>query len=207
MSKAVEKIAEAIIDAIKMNYRRPRLWIGLLMLAVILMLLLPYIDSNFFYFSRMEKRINILQKVMALDQDVINNNPAYINEYQSILQEMEQQNERSINSVMNNMIYYINYYIISGAGSGNVIIKFVTGAIWCILITVCVPFMNTFKSKKDKILAFLIMGIVTVIVGGVCSVLPVIISPWVNYVGIPVLQVVVVIIAVPRGNQKKKAEK
>lgn len=41
----------------------------------------------------MKKRIGILEKVMTLDQEVINSNLAYVNEYESILQEIEQQSE------------------------------------------------------------------------------------------------------------------
>lgn len=100
MGDAIGKIIEELVELFKRNYRRPRLWLFIAIILFITVLIIPYIDSNFFYFSRMEKRINVLEKVMALDEEKINSNQAYIDEYQRILQEMEQQGERSINSLM-----------------------------------------------------------------------------------------------------------
>ncbi len=82
-------------------------------------LLFPYIDSNFLYFSRMEKRIEIFKKVMELDQEKINSNQSYYDEYQSILLELEQQRERNINSVINKASNQLNTFIVSGKEQGN----------------------------------------------------------------------------------------
>lgn len=89
MGDAIGKIIEELVELFKRNYRRPRLWLFIAIVLFITVLIIPYIDSNFFYFSRMEKRINVLEKVMALDEEKINSNQAYIDEYQRILQEME----------------------------------------------------------------------------------------------------------------------
>ncbi|WP_251613877.1 hypothetical protein V1225_13800 [Emergencia sp. JLR.KK010] len=89
MGDAIGKIIEELVELFKRNYRRPRLWLFIAIVLFIIVLIIPYIDSNFFYFSRMEKRINVLEKVMALDEEKINSNQAYIDEYQRILQEME----------------------------------------------------------------------------------------------------------------------
>lgn len=100
MGSAIGKIVEELLEGFKKNYKRPKMWICIGIIAFCFVLLFPYIDSNFFYFSRMEKRIDILEKVMALDETKINSNQAFINEYQNILQEIEQQSDRSINSVV-----------------------------------------------------------------------------------------------------------
>ncbi len=113
----------------------------------------------------MEKRINVLEKVMALDEEKINSNQAYIDEYQRILQEMEQQGECSINSLMNNFIIQMNYITSMGNGEGNRALKFLSGAFWLLLITVCVPFMNTFKKRSDKLIAFVLLLIMSGIIG------------------------------------------
>ena len=119
MGDAIGKIIEELVELFKRNYRRPRLWLFIAIILFITVLIIPYIDSNFFYFSRMEKRINVLEKVMALDEEKINSNQAYIDEYQRILQEMEQQGERSINSLMNKFIIQMNYITSMGNGEGN----------------------------------------------------------------------------------------
>lgn len=74
MGNAVGKIIDELLALFKKNYKRPRLWIALGMIMFCFILLFPYIDSNFLYFSRMEKRIEIFEKVMELDQEKINSN-------------------------------------------------------------------------------------------------------------------------------------
>lgn len=204
MGDVIGKIIEELVELFKRNYKRPKLWFSIMIILFIVVLLIPYIDSNFFYFSRMEKRINILDKVMALDQDTINSNQAYIDEYQRILLEMEQQSERSINSLMNKFINRVNYLALMGKGEGNIAIKFITGAFWLLLVTFCIPFMNTFKKKSDKLIAFVLLLLLSVILGWFFSIVPVIISPMVNYIGVPLIQIIVVIIIVVKSNNKKK---
>lgn len=204
MGDAIGKIIEELVELFKRNYRRPRLWLFIAIILFITVLIIPYIDSNFFYFSRMEKRINVLEKVMALDEEKINSNQAYIDEYQRILQEMEQQGERSINSLMNKFIIQMNYITSMGNGEGNRALKFLSGAFWLLLITVCVPFMNTFKKRSDKLIAFVLLLIMSWIIGWVFSMVPVIISPMVNYIGVPLLQIIAVIIIVVKSNKKKR---
>lgn len=203
MGNAVGKIIDELLLVFKKNYKRPRLWIGIGMILFCCILLFPYIDSNFLYFSRMEKRIEIFEKVMELDQEKINSNPAYYNEYQSILSELEQQRERNINSVINKASHQMNAFIVSGKEQGNSWIKFFSGAIWCLIITICIPFMNTFKKRSDRILAFFLMIFISILVGWFFSVIPIIGKPLVNYVGIPILQIVAVFIAINKANKKK----
>lgn len=69
MGNAVGKIIDELLVLFKKNYKRPRLWIALGLIMFCFILLFPYIDSNFLYFSRMEKRIEIFEKVMELDQE------------------------------------------------------------------------------------------------------------------------------------------
>ena len=204
MGDAIGKIIEELVELFKRNYRRPRLWIFIAIILFIAVLIIPYIDSNFFYFSRMEKRINVLEKVMALDEEKINSNQAYIDEYQRILQEMEQQGERSINSLMNKFIIQMNYITSMGNGEGNRALKFLSGAFWLLLITVCVPFMNTFKKRSDKLIAFVLLLIMSGIIGLFFSMVPVIISPMVNYIGVPLLQIIAVITIAVKSDKKKR---
>ncbi len=204
MGNAIGKIIEELVEIFKRNYKRPKLWLTIVIILLIVALFIPYIDSNFFYFSRIEKRINVLDKVMALDQDMIISNQAYINEYQRILQEMEQQSEHSINSLMNKFITQVNYLTALGKGEGNRVIKFFTGAFWLLLITICIPFMNTFNKRSDKLIAFVLLAIISGIVGWFFSIVPVIITPMVNYIGIPLIQIIAVIIITAKSNKKKK---
>lgn len=206
MKDTIGKLIEELLLWFKKNYKRPRLWIGIVITVFCFVLLFPYIDSNFFYFSRIEKRISILERVMELDNTKVNSNQVYRNEYESILQEIEQQRERSVNSIMNKAIVYINSIVIADKGQGNSWIKFFTGAIWFFLVTLCVPLMNTFKKKSDKILAFILLLIISTIVGCFFSIIPIIVTPMVNYVGAPILQIILVIIIASKNSRKEKGD-
>lgn len=202
MGSAVGKIVEELLEGFKKNYKRPRMWICIGIIVFCFVLLFPYIDSNFFYFSRIEKRIDILEKVMALDETKINGNQAFMNEYQNILQEIEQQSDRSINSVVDKASNYINRTIATGKEQGNRWIKFFTGAFWAIIVTIWIPFMNTFKKRSDKLLGVILMMIISIILGWFFSVIPIIFTPLFNYIGIPVLQIIFVICIVCKSNKK-----
>ena len=204
MGNAIGKIVDELLAILKNNYKKPRLWICIGVIVFCIVLFFPYIDSNFFYFSRMEKRIDILEKVMALDETKINSKQAYKNEYQNILQEIEQQSDRSINSIMNKTSNYINHIVTTGREQGNSWIKFFTGAVWAIIITICVPFMDTFKKRSEKLLAFVFMLIITLVIGWFFSTIPIIITPLINYVGVPILQIIFVIIIVGKSDKKEK---
>lgn len=206
MGEALGKIVEEIVGICKRNNKRPKFWFSVAFFIFIFILLIPYIDSNFFYFSRAEKRIDILQKIMTLDQDIINSNQAYIDEYQSILQEIEQQRERSINSLITKFIGILDQLIGMGKGEGIGAVKFFTGALWCIIITICIPFLDTFEDKSSKVISFVFMGILSLIIGGVCYLIPIVINPMVNYVGIPILQLLAAIFILNKSGRKDKAD-
>ncbi len=203
MGNVIVKLIDEILTVFKKNYNRPKLWIWMCIIIFCIVLLFPYIDSNFFYYSRMEKRIDILDKVMELDETKIYTNQAYSNEYQSILKEMEQQDKRSINSITNKVF---NYMSVVGKEKGSIgWIKFFTGSIWFILITLAIPFMNTFKKRSDKIIVFILMTLITILVGWISSIIPIIIFPIINYIGVPALQIVILIAITIKNNKKLKS--
>lgn len=206
MKEAIGKLVDELLSFFKENYKKPKLWIGLSIFILVFVLIFPYIDSNFFYYSRMEKRISILESVMELDEAKIDSNQAYRNEYQSILQEMEQQSERSVNSVINKATMYIDSVLTEGKRQGNRWIKFFTGAIWFFIVTILIPFMNTFRKPSDKVLAFVLMLILSLLVGWFFSVIPVLINPLVNYIGAPILQIVLFTVMVGKSNKKGKED-
>lgn len=64
--------------------------------------------------------------------------------------------------------------------------------------------MNTFKKRSDKLIAFVLLLTMSGIIGWVFSMVPVIISPMVNYIGVPLLQIIAVIIIAVKSNKKKR---
>ena len=193
---SVARILELIVDFLKRNYKKPKLWFGILGILVFIILIFPYIDSNTFYYTRMEKRISILEHLTQLDETAINSNPVYRQEYESILQEIQLQRERSVNSIATQLFDTVNSSWTTGKDQGNKILKFISGAIWFLIVTICVPFMNTFKKRSDKLVAFIVMIILSTIVGCIFMAIPIIYRSWINYFVIPIAQLVIVIVLV-----------
>lgn len=199
---SVARILELIVDFLKRNYKKPKLWFGILGILVFIILIFPYIDSNTFYYTRMEKRISILEHLTQLDETAINSNPVYRQEYESILQEIQLQRERLVNSIATQLFDTVNSSWTTGKDQGNKILKFISGAIWFLIVTICVPFMNTFKKRSDKLVAFIVMIILSTIVGCIFMAIPIIYRSWINYFVIPIAQLVIVIVLVGKKDQK-----
>mgnify|MGYP000271336518 FL=1 len=199
---SVARILELIVDFLKRNYKKPKLWFGILGILVFIILIFPYIDSNTFYYTRMEKRISILEHLTQLDETAINSNPVYRQEYESILQEIQLQRERSVNSIATQLFDTVNSSWTTGKNQGNKILKFISGAIWFLIVTICVPFMNTFKKRSDKLVAFIVMIILSTIVGCIFMAIPIIYRAWINYFVIPIAQLVIVIVLVGKKDKK-----
>lgn len=199
---SVARILELIVDFLKRNYKKPKLWFGILGILVFIILIFPYIDSNTFYYTRMEKRISILEHLTRLDETTINSNPVYRQEYESILQEIQLQRERSVNSIATQLFDTVNSSWTTGKNQGNKILKFISGAIWFLIVTICVPFMNTFKKRSDKLVAFIVMIILSTIVGCIFMAIPIIYRSWINYFVIPIAQLVIVIVLVGKKDKK-----
>lgn len=204
MGDFLGKIAEEILIIFKRNYKRPKLWIGIICIGAVFILLIPYIDANFFYYNRMKKRVAILEHVMNLDINKIKGNDVFKTEYKALLDEMSQNKERSINTAINKMINYLSG-IYNSKNEGNGVIKFITGALWLILLLICVPFMNTFNRRSDKLLALIVIAILAFIIGIIFMRIPIIISPLINYVGIPTVQLVIVLLLIVKYNKKSSS--
>lgn len=199
---SVARILELIVDFLKRNYKKPKLWFAILGILVFIILIFPYIDSNTFYYTRMEKRISILEHLTQLDETTINSNPVYRQEYESILQEIQLQRERSVNSIATQLFDTVNSSWTTGKDQGNKILKFISGAIWFLIVTICVPFMNTFKKRSDKLVAFIVMIILSTIVGCIFMAIPIIYRSWINYFVIPIAQLVIVIVLIGKKDKK-----
>jgi len=203
VEKFLGNILNETLGLFKRNYKRPKLWIIIIGFCLIFVLLIPYIDANFFYYNRMEKRIAILDQVMKLDPNALKGNDVFNREYQSILNEISQNEERSINSVMNKMISLFAGMSRENNMAENRLLKFFTGALWFIILTICIPFMNTFKKKNDKIVAFFAVATLAFIIGLICMNIPIIITPIVNYISIPLLQLTVIIVLAMKSSKKE----
>lgn len=167
---------EKIFELIKTNLKNPKLYIGLFIVLVIGLLLFPYIDANYFYYSRVEKRINILDKVTKIDRDEIENNTILKEEYYSILNEISKQKDGSLGSV----------FITKNS---NVVkrYKFLSGALLSWVVAIICLFVKMEKWWY-KFFGLLVFGLFGAGIGYISMILPTVISPVCNYIIMPILQ-------------------
>lgn len=172
------KMVEKVFDIIKDNLKNPKLYIALLTIIVVILLLFPYIDANFFYYNRVEKRIDILKTVSDIETEKIENNPILKAEYENILEEISKQKEGSLGSVfITNNTSKVSRY------------KFLTGAILSWLVGVLCLFIKIDKVSQ-RIVGILFFAILGCILGYISTLIPTIIDPKCNYILMPILQLV-----------------
>ncbi|MBE6147373.1 MAG: hypothetical protein E7168_03440 [Firmicutes bacterium] len=172
------------------NMDKRKLGITIIVLLVTILILFPFIDTNFFYSNRIKNRIDILQKITELDMDKISQDENLLKEYESIVKEINESDNNYINKVLNNN------------KDDNTIGKFISGGIlWWILGIVMLFFYNIFN-KDDKngknwgtrIAGFILCLIIGGLIGLICSIVPTIFNIWVNYIIIPILVLILMIL-------------
>ena len=84
------------------NMDKRKLGITIIVLLVAILILFPFIDTNFFYSNRIKNRIDILQKITELDMDKISQDENLLKEYESIVKEINESDNNYINKVLNN---------------------------------------------------------------------------------------------------------
>lgn len=70
-----------------------------------------------------------------------------------------------------------------------------------------IPFMKTFKKRSDKIMAFVLVSLFTVLFGWIGTLIPTIIDPKVNYFCWPLVQLIFIIVMVVRSSNNKGKER
>ena len=171
-----------------MNKRK--LGVIVIVLFVFILSLFPFIDTNFFYANRIKNRINILQEITELDMNKINENEKLSNEYESILDEINESDNNYINKLLNNNK---NEHSLG---------KFISGGLlWWILATIMLFFYNTFNKENTgsknwgtRIGGFVICAIIGGLIGLICSIIPTIFNIWVNYLIIPIIVLILMIL-------------
>ena len=164
-------------------------WAIIIVILITLVIIFPYIDANFLYYSRMEKRLDNLSKLIEISGYSINDSLELEAEYQSILSEISSARERSI----------LGNTIVSESQGTDYWIKFVSGGILFALVGI----IGLFSKKKDIKMTFLLFlknnltififcGILAMVFSYIFAKVPTLGSVWVNAVLSPIIQLVVV---------------
>lgn len=174
-----------------LNMNKRKLGVIVIIVFVSILILFPFIDTNFFYANRIKSRIDILQKITELDMDKINQDKNLTKEYESIVKEINESDSNYINKVLNNN------------KNDHTIGKFISGGIlWWLLGIIVLFFYNAFNKEDNKkgknwgtrIAGFILCAIIGGLIGLICSIIPTILNIGVNYIIIPILVLLLMIL-------------
>lgn len=189
----LSKIFERLIS--KKKGIKALAWIFICVL-LLMIIFYPIIDANFLYYNRADKRIDIVQKIVELDKEEIKKDKRLEEEYNSILNDMNKQEDN-----------YINNIFVKETSKKNNIIKFVSGFWMFAVIAIILPFWkdkNTGKRfVKINIISAILCLIMAVVIGYVCVEIPNIINMWVNIILYEIILVFLAYTISTSGNKEK----
>lgn len=183
-----EKIFE-FIKELAIGKHSKKFWGIAILLLILILLIFPYIDANFLYYSRIEKRIDNLSSLAALNGKSIEDIPELLAEYNSIIEEINAAQTKSIGSAMSD----------SSNTDFEFWTKFISGGFLFVLIGIIGLFQKKKGEKytfsffmKNNFSVFIICMIFAIILAFIFSNIPIIGSVWINSVAAPVLQFIIV---------------
>ena len=183
-----------------LNMNKRKLGVIVIIVFVSILILFPFIDTNFFYANRIKNRIDILEKITQLDIDKISQNQNLMKEYDSIVKEINESDSNYINKVLNNK------------KNDHTIGKFISGgALWWLLGFIVLFFYNIFNKEDNKkgknwgtrIGGFILCAIIGGLIGLICSIVPTIFNIWINYIIIPILVLILMILLLYKTTSNK----
>lgn len=181
---------EKLFDAIIKNLKNPRLYITILAFIVFALLLFPYLDANFLYYSRVNNRIDILAKANNIHTNELNND-VLREEYNNILNEISKQKDGSFGSIFRTQSTPVENFF-----------KFISGAgLFWIFAIVCI-FTKSINTFGKKIGCFLLLAVLGVVFGFIASALPIIVYPAINYICFPSILLILAGLLVTISNKR-----
>ena len=180
-----DKIAEWV-EKLATGKKARIFWATIIALVIMLVILYPFIDANFFFYGRVETRIDNLEKLVSISGTPVTDDPSLHAEYQDILQDME--------TARNNSIITVSF---DSPRRTHTNLKFWSGAIVGIILMIAGLFSKNPSGKltfkffiKNNLLIFFIGGIIALGFGYLFTFIPTIASPWINAIAAPVIQFV-----------------
>ena len=170
-------------------------WIFIIVI-ILAIVFYPIIDANFLYYNRTNKRIEIIQKIVNIDENDIKRDSRIEEEYNSILNDM--------NSQSNN---YISNIFQKEPNTGRNIAKFISGAWLFVIVGVIMTFSLDKNKGKRFTLNNIMGGILCIVIGAIlgfaCYKIPNIINFAVNII---LYQIILIFLAYTIATSGKKAQ-
>lgn len=163
-------------------------WAIIIICLIVFVLIFPYIDANFLYYDRIEKRLDNLQKLQVIGGYSIDDVPELNEEYQSIIQEISNARERTITGNTGQ----------TNAQSSDYQIKFVGGSIMFAIVGIIGLFSKKKNVKltfslfiKNNLTIFIFCFIIAAALGYVFAMIPTLGSVWTNAILSPIIQLII----------------
>lgn len=166
-------------------------WIFII-LIILAIVFYPIIDANFLYYNRANKRIEIIQKIVSIDDSEIKKDKRIEEEYNSILNDMNSQRSNYISNIFQ-----------TETNKGRNVAKFVAGSWLFIILGVVMPFTIDKTKGKRNIMSGIVCLIIAACIGYICFKIPNIINFAVNIV---LYQIVLIFLAYTIATSSKKAQ-
>ena len=168
-----------------------RIFWGVAIIIIILgVIIFPYLDANYFYFNRIEKRINNLNSITNLDMDFINQYEILEDEFNDILNEIDGANSnQNIASKAKTQADIKEYWL-----------KFAGGAFLAALLSLLILFQKR-KDKaigiaksffKKKLPSFIFCVLFAYGMGLLFALIPTLGNVWINVVLSPIIQLTII---------------
>ena len=133
-----------------------------------------------------------MKEISSLSLEDIDNNSDLETEYYRIIEEIDRRySPKSVPKIK----------IISDTQEVK-IFKFLSGALWSILIIILCPFI--YKTLKEIITGIILFTFIGLVLGSIGSVIPTFISPKINYFGYPILQLSLLVSIIIKSSRKNK---
>lgn len=183
-----DKILELMVNTIKGKNGKKLIAIIILVL-ILIVIIFPYINANFLYYDRIEKRINNLKSLVELSGKNLSESPNLLSEYNSIIEEINNAQSKSLNTIIepesnNSFDYWI---------------KFISGGFLFAIISLLGLFQKEKNKKltfntfiKKNFLIFILCIFIAVLLAFIFARIPTLISPWINAFAAPILQLLMI---------------
>ena len=193
MKDILNTILEKLVNEKKSFKLIAWIFIILIILAIIFY---PIIDANFLYYNRTNKRIEIIQKIVSIDENDIKRDSRIEEEYNSILNDMNTQSNNYISNIFQ-----------KETNKGKNVAKFISGSWLFIIIGAIMPFIKDKNKGKRFTFNNIMGGILCLAIGGIigfiCYKIPNIINLVVNII---LYQIILTFLAYTIATSNKKAQ-
>lgn len=186
---SIFELFNKFIDFLDHDFKPKRVLISIF-IAIIFITSFYFIYSHFSFENRVEKRIANLKEISSLSLESISKNSNLETEYHRIIEEIDNRySSKSIPKIK----------IISDTPEIK-IFKFLSGALWSILIILLCPFI--YKTLKEIITGIILFIFIGLILGSIGLVIPTFISPTINYFAYPILQLLLLVSIIIKSTRK-----